>query len=80
MKIYSSFAEIDHDLAIMKLEKEIHLRKISLHLQKAGKALSPNLLISETFNSFTQGYPGILKKIAGFIIMTLINRYLSRRR
>ena len=78
-KIYSSYEEIDHDLAILKLEKEIHLRKISVHLQKTGKALSPNLLISEAVSSFTEGYSGILKKIAGFIVVALIKRFLSRR-
>ena len=49
-KIYSSYAEIDRELQILKLEKEIHLQKMFLSFEKTKDSLSPDNLIIELFN------------------------------
>jgi hypothetical protein len=44
-KIYSSFEEIELDLQILKVQREIHAQKIKLNLEKTGENLQPmNLL------------------------------------
>jgi hypothetical protein len=78
-KIYSSYEEIDAELAIFRLEREIHTKKIGLHLKNAKNTLTPDKLVSETINSITGGFPGILSSISGLLILYLAKRFLRRR-
>lgn len=53
-KKYSSYDEIEHDLDILKLEREIQRQKISLHFEKAKQSLTlPNVV---------EGYLGFSEK------------------
>jgi hypothetical protein len=79
MKRYSSFEEINNELAILKLEREIHYQKASLHLKNAKDLLSPEALIRNTFRSITGGYSGIASSIAGFLIMLLLRKMRNWR-
>lgn len=78
-KIYSSYEEIDSELAIIRLEREIHCQKALLHFKKAKGSLTPDNLLTETINSFTGGFSGILSNFSGLIILYLIKRYFRRR-
>lgn len=73
-KSYSSFDEIDNDLAILRIEREIHLRKASLGLQKTKELLSPEVLVSNAFQSFTGGSSGLIGTVAGIIVIYLLKR------
>jgi hypothetical protein len=44
-KKYSSYAEIDRDLEILKLEKEIQYQKLNLCLQKTKESFTPQGMI-----------------------------------
>jgi len=78
-RIYSSYDEIDADLAIYRLEREIHYQKALLHLRKAKGSLAPDKLITETINSITGGFSGIFTSLAGLIIVYLAKRFLRRK-
>lgn len=78
-KIYSSYEEIDAELAVIKLEREIHYRKSLLHFKKAKSTLTPDKLLTETINSFTGGFSGILSSISGLIVLYLVKRFLRRK-
>ena len=41
-KKYSSYAEIDSELEILKLEKEIHYRKMMQSVQRTKESLTPS--------------------------------------
>lgn len=73
-KKYSSFEEIDNDLAILRLEREIHYKKASLYIQKTKDLLSPETLVTNIFRSFAGGYSGIAGTVAGFIVMLLLKK------
>lgn len=54
MRIYTSFAELDNDIAIKKLEKDIAVEKIKLNVTKAKESFKPFNLLG--------GFSGIAKK------------------
>jgi len=45
-KKYSSYASIDHDLEILKLEKEISYQKLVLSIQKTKDTKTPENIVS----------------------------------
>ncbi len=77
-KKYSSYAEIERDLEILKLEKEINYQKLVLSFQKTKESITPQNIVSGFFSSykdyFTNNYSTILQKILPHIINWFINR------
>lgn len=71
-KIYSSFEEIELDLKILKVQREIHAQKIKLNLEKTGENLKPvNLLqdyIGESNRTTFSLIEQIIKIILPFVI------------
>lgn len=86
-KKYSSYAQIDRDLEILKLNKEIYYQKMSYSVQKTKESLTPNSLVTgligSSFSMFTGNY-GTLFKIISPIFMTkvvpLIKKWISKKR
>lgn len=79
-KKYSSYAEIDHDLKILKVEKEIHYQKILLSLDKTKEAIMPSKSVSflgDIIQKATTGTFGTILKIA---VPYVINWYINRKR
>lgn len=54
-KGYSSFNEIDQDLKILRLEREIEVENLKLGYARARESLYPTQLLG--------GVPGIVKKL-----------------
>lgn len=77
-KKYSSYAEIERDLQILKLEKEINYQKLVLSLQKTKEGITPQKIVNGFFSSykdyFSNNYPKILQSILPFIINSFINK------
>jgi len=46
-KTYTSYAEIEQDLEILALEKEINFKKLSQSFDKTKESLSPENMIGE---------------------------------
>lgn len=71
-KIYSSFEEIELDLQILKVKREIHAQKIKLNLEKTGENLRPiNLLegyIGETNRTTFSLIEQVIKIILQFVV------------
>ena len=79
-KKYSSYAEIDHDLKILKVQREIHYQKIMLSIDKTKESFLPSKtvsLISDIYQKATSGILGTILKIA---IPFVINWYVNRKR
>jgi hypothetical protein len=79
-KKYSSYAEIELELEILKLEKELNLQKIKLNVEKTKESLLPKNIIK----SFLGDYKSILSDYSGTIlniaIPLLINWFTKRKR
>ena len=67
-KIYSSFEEIELDLKILKLEREIHAQKIKLNLQKTGENLRPINLLQDYIGEGNRTTFSMVEQIVKFII------------
>jgi hypothetical protein len=77
-KKYSSYAEIERDLEILKLEKEINYQKLVLSFQRTKEGITPQNIVNGFFSSykdyFSNNYLKILQKFLPHIINWFINR------
>lgn len=80
IKKYSSYAEIDHDLKILRVEREIHYQKIMLTVDKTKEGLMPSKtvsLVGDVLQKATTGTIGTILKIA---VPYAVNWYINRKR
>jgi hypothetical protein len=79
-KKYSSYAQIDLELEILKVEKELNLKRIVLDVEKTKESFLPVNLIK----GFVGDYKSILSNYSGTIINIavpiLINWLFKRKR
>ncbi|WP_264525815.1 MULTISPECIES: DUF6327 family protein [unclassified Flavobacterium] len=77
-KKYSSYAEIERDLEILKLEKEINYQKMVLSFQKTKESITPQSIVNGVFSSYKEylfsSYPQILQSILPYIINWFIKK------
>jgi hypothetical protein len=80
-KIYSSYNQIDSDLEMLKIEREIHLQNILLNVEKTKDAFQPENLFREALVSFknilTNSYGMLLQIAIPYLINWLINKKRS---
>lgn len=76
MKTYSSFKEIDRDLEILSIEKQLQMIKLPQSASRALHSLTPSNLLAEALGSFNALLPsaGIIQK---FIIMLIVKKILK---
>lgn len=79
-KKFSSYAEIELELEILKLERELNLQKIVLDIEKTKESLQPKNIIK----GFIGDYKSILSNSSGVIlniaIPLIINWLIKRKR
>ena len=77
-KKYSSYAQIEQDLAILKIEREIYYQKVLLSIDKTKESILPSTkatVIGSLYNKVFSGTFGtILKIIIPFVIKWYVNR------
>ena len=79
-KRYSSYAEIELDLEILKVEKELNLKRIVLNVEKTKESLLPKNLLKSflgDYKTILSGYSGTILNIA---IPLIINWITKRKR
>lgn len=79
-KKYSSYAQIDHDLDILRIEREIQYQKIRLSVEKTKESLMPSHSVSlatKVYKTFFKGTAGAIIKA---LIPMLINWYINKKR
>lgn len=79
-KKYSSYAEINHDLEILKLEKEIHYKKMLLIIENTKESFLPSKSISFVNDLCKNIFSGSLGAILKIAIPYAINWYINRKR
>ncbi|OOV28640.1 hypothetical protein BXU11_01425 [Flavobacterium sp. LM5] len=77
-KKYASYAEIERDLEILKLQKEIHYQKVVLSFQKTRESFEPKNIINSYLGSFKEtlsnNYVQLLQAAIPYILGWIINR------
>lgn len=78
-KKYSSYAQIECELEILKVERELNLQKIVLDVEKTKESLMPKNLLK----SFLGDYKSILSDYSGTIInlaIPLLINWITKRK
>ena len=78
-KKYSSYAQIELELEILKVERELNLKRIVLDVEKTKESLLPKNLVK----SFLGDYKSILSNYSGMILniaIPLIINWLTKRK
>jgi len=79
-KKYSSYAEIERDLEILKIEKEIHYQKIVLSIEKTKESIVPSKSISFVADVYDKVFSGTYGTILKILIPYAINWFINRKR
>ena len=79
-KKYSSYAEIEQDLEILKLEKEIYYKKMLLSIDKTKESILPSKSVSFIGNLYQKVFSGTYGTLLKIGIPYIINWYINRKR
>ena len=79
-KRYSSYAEIDRDLEILKLEKEIYYRKMKLSFDKTKDSLMPSQQVPGFYGIYKKVFSGTLGTVIKIALPYLINWLINKKR
>ena len=77
---YSSYDQIEKDLAILKIEKEIHYQKIVLSIDKTKESIIPSKSLSLVSQVYEKAFTGTTGTIVKILIPYLISWYRNRKR
>lgn len=77
---YTSFAEIDRELEILKIEKEIHYQRLVFNVQKTKENLEPINVVKGFVSSTLANFPSSLGTIFNIALPFLIKRFFNRKR
>ena len=69
-KKYSSYAQIDRELEILKIEKEISYQKLVFGFKKTKESFTPQNIVSDLIGSYSSVIPygAIVSTAAPFIL------------
>ena len=77
-KKYSSYAQIENDLEILKLEKEIEYQKLVLSFQKTKESFTPQGIVKNFLSSYksilSNSYIDIIKMGLPYLIQWILKR------
>ncbi|MBS7230471.1 hypothetical protein KHA90_05490 [Flavobacterium psychroterrae] len=79
-KKYASYAEIERDLEILKLEKEISYHKLVLSFQKTKESITPQNILGGFFSSFTEYFSHSYGQILRSVLPIAINWFINKKR
>jgi hypothetical protein len=78
-KKYSSYAQIELELEILKVERKLNLKRIVLNVEKTKESLSPKNLLK----SYIGDYKSILSNYSGTIFniaIPFISNWFTKRK
>jgi len=79
-KKYSSYEQIESDLKILDLEKQLSFQKLIWNVQKVKENLSPPALLQEAVDSYKSIFSNSYKSILMTIIPIIINFLSNKKR
>ena len=84
-KKYTSYAQIDRELEILKIEKEISYQKLVFGLQKTKESFTPQHIVSDLLGNVSSSIPygAVIKTAVPFVLNTavpFIKNWISKRK
>ncbi|AOW08776.1 DUF6327 family protein [Flavobacterium gilvum] len=79
-KKYSSYAEIENDLEILKLERQISYQKLVLNVQRTKDSITPENIVSGFLEPYKIKIPNSLRFIFKTITPYVMSYFLNRKR
>lgn len=74
--VYTSYEKIDRDLEILKLQKEIDLKKLSLSVEKTVDRFTPNNMVLNVLGNVSSAVTkyGLLQK---FVLPFIMKKFVK---
>jgi hypothetical protein len=84
-KKYSSYAQIERELEILKIEKEISYQKLAYGFQKTKESITPQNIVSDLIGTYSSVIPygAIVSTAAPFILnkaIPFIKNWFAKRK
>ena len=79
-KKYASYAEIERELEILKVEKEIHYQKMVLSFEKTKSSILPTKSVSVIENIYQRLFTGTMGTVLKIAFPYFINWFLNSKR
>ena len=79
-KKYSSYNQIEEDLEILKLEREIYYQKTLLSIDKTKESILPSKSVSLLGTLYQNVFSGTYGTILKIAIPFVVNWYINRKR
>jgi hypothetical protein len=79
-KKYSSYEQIESELKILDLEKQLSFQKLIWNVQKVKENLSPPAIFEEVIDSYKSMFSNSYKSILMTIIPMIINFLSNKKR
>ena len=79
-KTYSSFEEIDNEIRLLKLEKEIDKLSLTQQVSASAESLAPKNLLANTWFSLLFNNKRWINIALGYGMQLLAKRYLNKKR
>ncbi|MFV8377617.1 DUF6327 family protein [Flavobacterium sp. LB3R33] len=84
-KKYSSYAQIDRELEILKIEKELSYQKLVFGVKKTKESFTPQNIVSDLIGSYSSVIPygAIVSTAAPFILnkaIPFIKNWFAKRK
>lgn len=79
-KKYSSYAQIEQELEILRVEKEIYYQKMLLSVEKTKESILPSKTVSVVENIYQKEFSGGFGTILKMVIPYIVNWYINRKR
>ncbi|MFY8189219.1 MAG: DUF6327 family protein [Flavobacterium sp.] len=77
---YASYAEIDRDLEILQLEREIQKQKIGLEIQNTKSLFTPSYLFGEGIKFTTSSFSFNQSTLFKWVIPLIIKYIFTKKR
>lgn len=74
-RVYSSFEEIELDLQILKLQREIHAQKIKLNIEKTGENLRPMNLLNDYIGESNRSTFSLIEQVIKIILQFVVKPF-----
>jgi hypothetical protein len=78
-KKYSSYAQIDRELEILKIEKEISYQKLVFGIQQTKDNLAPKNIVKSLMGSYMPNIPGPYGKIIS-LAFPFVSKWILKKR